>query len=88
MGKTKGVGTELSKLIPRWAYGTGCQCQKKASQLNAAGIDWCEQNTDEIVQYLVNQSEHLIPAFRIVPASGRHAIAKRLVKKAIKNAKA
>lgn len=88
MGETEGVGTELSKLIPRWAYGNKCQCQKKARQLNAAGIAWCEQNTEHIVQYLVDQSEHLIPAFRVVPASGRKAIAERLVSKAIKNAKA
>ena len=57
-------------------------------KLDRYGVAWCEQNTEHIVQYLVDQSEHLIPAFRVVPASGRQAIAERLVRKAIKSAKA
>ena len=87
MDKSKGVGTELAKLIPRWAYQNGCKCKKKAAEYDSAGVAWCEQNIDQIVQHLTDQSEHLIPVFRVVPASGRQAIAKRIVQKAIKNAK-
>ena len=88
MDESVGVGTELAKLIPRWAYRNGCKCKKKAAEYDSAGVAWCEQNTDQIMQYLVDQSEHLIPAFRLVPVSGRRAVAEQLVAKAIKNAKA
>jgi len=58
------------------------------AKLDDYGVAWCERNTDRIVQHLVDQSEHLIPIFRTVPKAGRKAIAKRLVAKAIENAKA
>lgn len=87
---SKGVGTELRKLLPDWIVSgkKSCSCDSAAEKLDRYGVAWCEQNTDQIVQYLVDQSEHLIPAFRVVPASGRQAIAERLVRKAIKSAKA
>lgn len=87
---SKGVGTELRKLLPGWIVSSkkSCSCDSAAEKLDRYGVAWCEQNTDQIVQYLVDQSEHLIPPFRVVPASGRKAVATQLVKKAIKNAKA
>ena len=58
-----GVGSELRKLIPRWAYGTGCRCKKKADEYDDAGVDWCKENSEQIVKHLVSQTEHLIPRF-------------------------
>jgi len=85
-----GVGTELGKLLPKWALkkNRSCRCSETAAELDQNGVKWCEDNFDLISAHLVRQSEHLIPAFRVVPASGRQAIAERLVRKAIKNAKA
>ena len=89
MTSSDGVGTELRKLLPGWIISgkKSCGCESAAAKLDRYGVAWCEQNIDQIVQYLADQSEHLIPAFRVVPASGRQAIAKRIVQKAIKNAK-
>ena len=87
---SNGVGTELRNLLPGWIVRgkKSCGCQSAAEKLDRYGVAWCEQNTDQIVQYLVDQSENLIAAFRLVPVSGRRAVAERLVAKAIKNAKA
>ena len=83
-----GVGTELGKLLPKWALkkNRSCRCSETANELDENGIKWCEDNFDQIVLHLTHQSEHLILAFRLVPASGRRAIAEQLVKQAIKNA--
>ena len=85
-----GVGTELGKLLPKWALkkNRSCRCSETAADLDENGIKWCEDNFDSLILHLLNQSEHLIPVFRMVPTSGRRAIAESLVKKAIRNAKA
>lgn len=83
----KGVGTELSKLIPLWAFSGKCNCKNKAAEYDAKGVDWCEKNSEQIVADLLKKHEHLMPIFRLVPRSGRQAVAKLLVSTAIKNAK-
>ena len=86
---SSGVGTELKKLLPSWIVKDhkSCGCENAVQKLDRYGVEWCEENASHIAQYLVDQSEHLIPAFRLVPLAGRSCEAKRIVKKAIKNAK-
>jgi hypothetical protein len=84
-----GVGTELSKLIPDWAVkmNTGCGCKNVAKKWDQYGIDWCERNRTKLVAHLMSQSEHLIPAFKLVPDAMKKVAAERLLNKAIKNAR-
>ena len=84
-----GVGTELSKLIPKWAtqFKGGCGCKDMAKKMDDRGVNWCEINSLSIVAHLLSQSEHLIPAFRLVPVPVKKIVAERLLRKAITNAK-
>lgn len=79
----------MSKLIPAWAVQQGkvCQCQSMAKKLDDNGIEWCEENKNTIVAHLMSQSEHLIPAFKLVPAAMKKIVAEQLVNKAIENAR-
>ena len=81
------VGTELSKLIPRWAVkmGEGCGCKDMAKKMDKWGIEGCEQRFDQIVAHLLSQDEHLIPAVKMVPESLKRVVAGKLVAKAISN---
>jgi predicted nucleic acid-binding Zn finger protein len=83
------VGSELEKLIPAWAVinKSNCSCSDMAKKLNRHGIVWCEDNKDTIVAHLMSQSEHLIPAFKLVPAAMKKIVAEQLVNKAIENAR-
>ena len=87
---SEGVGTELRQLLPGWIVSRkkSCGCESAAEKLDRYGVAWCEQNIDHIVQYLVDQSDKLIPVLQAVPKTGRRVAAERLVRKAIKNAKA
>jgi hypothetical protein len=84
------VGTELSKLIPEWAVSNSskCRCKDFARKMDRWGADGCFARREQIVFHLMKQGEHLIPAFKLVPDVVRKAIAVRLLKKAIANAKA
>jgi len=84
-----GAGSELAKLIPRWAVKnkSACGCSDMAAIMDQRGVTWCEDNKNTIVAHLMSQSEHLIPAFRVVPNAMKKAVAERLVNKAIENAK-
>ena len=85
-----GVGTEMSKLIPDWAtqFKGKCSCKDTAKKWDSYGVDWCERNRDMIIAHLLSQSEHLIPAFRLVPDSMKKVVAGRLLNKAIRSARA
>jgi len=87
--KDGGVGTELSKLIPEWAtqFKGGCGCKDMAKKMDDRGVNWCEANSLSIVAHLLSQSEHLIPAFKLVPVPVKKIVAERLLRKAITNAK-
>ena len=87
--KPEPVGTELSKLIPKWAVkvGEGCGCKDMAKKMDNWGIEGCEQRFDQIVKHLMTQSNQLIPAFSIVPAPARKYVATKLLEKAISNAR-
>jgi len=84
-----GVGTELAKLIPKWAtqFNGGCKCKDVADKMDRRGVEWCEINSESIVIHLMKQSDHLIPAFKFVPDPVKRVIARKLLRKAIANAK-
>jgi len=83
------VGSQLEMLIPDWAVKnkSGCGCSDMAARMDKYGINWCEDNKSTIVAHLMSQSEHLIPAFKLVPKTMKKLVAEQLVNKAIENAK-
>ena len=83
------AGTELSKLIPDWAVKnkSSCGCSDMATKMDRYGINWCEDNKNTIVAHLMSQSEHLIPAFKLVPNKMKKLVAEQLLNKAIENAR-
>ena len=91
--KPEPVGTELSKIIPRWAVNNkkGCSCKDWAKKMDKWGIEGCEARRGPIVQHLVNQSDKLIPAFRaasgLLPVALKRKAAEKLLNLAIKNAR-
>ena len=88
--KSKGVGSELQKLLPKWLVKSSkdCGCENAAEKLDRFGIQWCKENIDHIVQYLLDQPDRLIPALRPIPMAAKKAAAKKIVQQAIKNAQA
>jgi hypothetical protein len=82
-------GTELAKLIPKWAatQTSACTCSNMQKKMDARGVNWCDGNRDTIVKHLMSQSEHLIPILQKVPEKFKRKIASRLVAKAIENAR-
>jgi len=83
------VGSQLESLIPDWAVKnkSRCGCSDMAARMDKYGINWCEDNKNTIVAHLMSQSEHLIPAFKLVPKTMKKLIAEQLVNKAIENAR-
>lgn len=79
-----GPGTELKKLLAAWPFyitsTESCPCNARAGEMNARGVEWCEENTETIVGWLREQAaERGLPFF---DAAGRI-----LVRRAIKLAK-
>lgn len=93
MNKKEKVGTELSKLIPDWAvqFEGRCGCRDMARKMDRWGLAGCEARRALIVDHLTQQSDKLIPAFRIasgaVPVAVKRIVATKLLDKAIRNAK-
>lgn len=87
------VGTELSKLIPDWAvqFEGRCGCRDMARKMDRWGLAGCEANRKAIVDHLIQQSDKLIPAFRVasgmLPEAAKRVLATRLLNKAMRNAK-
>lgn len=77
-----GVGFELKKILSRFGIYTtdDCPCEKRARYMNKMGIEWCEQNIDEIVGWL--REEAAKRGLPFVDMAGR-----MLVKRAIANAR-
>lgn len=79
---TERVGTELKILLAKFGLkpAVGCKCHQHITEMDARGIDWCEENIDVIVGWLKEEAARSrLPFFE----TG----AKILVKKAIKTAK-
>ncbi|MGI9446622.1 MAG: hypothetical protein ACR2NI_03070 [Pirellulales bacterium] len=87
---TDGVGTQLAKQIPEWAvqFKGGCGCKDMQKKMDRWGPDGCYARRNQIVAHLMAQSDHLIPAFRLVPDAVKRVIAGRMLNKAIRAAKA
>jgi len=75
-------------LIPEWAVRDkmGCGCNSVANKWDKYGIQWCKRNTNLMVEHLMSQAKHLIPALSSLPKSIQRAGAKIVVEKAIYNA--
>lgn len=72
-----GVGTELTKLYKRIGI-RGCDaCGGKAAEWNARGIPWCEENMQELVDWLTQQAAK--SKVSIVAAATRLAIEEPLL---------
>ena len=84
------VGSQLANLIPQWAVANtklDCSCKSYEAKMNRWGIVGCEERETEIVDHLVNQSSHLIPALRLAPKAMKRAVAKQLLHRAIAQTK-
>lgn len=49
-----GPGTELKKLLKRLGITASptCSCNRRAADMDARGVEWCEQNIETIVGWL------------------------------------
>lgn len=79
---THGPGTELKKLLKKIGITASpdCSCNARARLMDERGIEWCEQNIDEIVGWLREEAGKRGLPF--VDMAGR-----MLVNRAIKNSK-
>lgn len=75
------VGTELKRLLRKLGITeAGCGCGSHAAMMDAYGLQWCKDNAEQIVTWLVGEAKKRGWAF--APRWG----ARRLVKRAIRNA--
>lgn len=85
------VGTELEKLIPKWALqfkDEECKpCKDMVHKMNSWGVKGCTAKRDYIVEHLMSQSKELIPILHLVPAVCKRTAAIMLLNQAIANAK-
>ena len=79
------VGSELKKLIPSYFEKIGCGCNQYAARMDNWGIEGCTERHEEIVQHLVSQATGTIVG--VLPEAMTRAVAKRLLDKAIQNAR-
>lgn len=77
-----GAGTQLKKLLAKVGIKSteNCSCNARAKLMNANGIEWCEQNVNEIVGWLKEEAAKRSMPFLSLPA-------KIVVQRAIKLAK-
>ena len=77
-----GAGTQLKKLLAKVGITSteNCSCNARARAMNDKGIEWCEQNTNEIVGWLKEEAGRRKLPFLSFPA-------KILIQRAIKIAK-
>jgi hypothetical protein len=77
----KGCGTELKSLLSKIGIHAtkNCSCNAKANEMDHKGPEWCEENIEQIVDWMKAESENRgLPFLRI---AGR-----KLVRMAIKRA--
>jgi hypothetical protein len=80
------VGTNLASLIPEWAKSMkgGCSCRDWEVKMNRWRVDGCEAHREQIIDHLMNQSEHLVKPLQHLPAALKRAVAGKMLDKAIK----
>jgi hypothetical protein len=50
---TRGAGTELKRILSKIGIRQGgCSCNRRARQMDAYGIEWCEENMPTILGWL------------------------------------
>lgn len=81
----EGVGTEISKLIPKQLEHTGCGCKDYAKKMNRWGVEGCKQRFDEIVEHLVQKGSSN-PLMGWIPSIATRVVAKKLLTRAIQSA--
>jgi hypothetical protein len=57
---TEGVGTELKKIFTELGISptSACQCDAKAREWNANGVEWCQSHRAEIIAHLQSAYTH------------------------------
>jgi hypothetical protein len=57
---TEGVGTELKKIFAELGISpaSACQCDAKAREWNANGVEWCQSHRAEILAHLQSAYAH------------------------------
>ena len=80
-----GVGTELTKLIPKSLEHRGCGCKDYAKKMNNWGVEGCKQRFDQIVDRLVRKGKEN-PLMGWIPSAASRIAARSLVARAIKAA--
>jgi len=77
-----GAGTQLKKLLSKLGIKSteNCSCNARARIMNERGIEWCEQNVNEIVGWLKEEAGRRRLPFLAFPT-------KIIVERAIKAAK-
>jgi hypothetical protein len=80
--KTLGVGSHLKRLLARIGITASpeCFCNVRAAEMDANGVDWCEQHLSTIVGWL--REEAAKRGLPFLDAAGR-----LLVRRAIRNAR-
>ena len=79
----------MSRLIPDWAtqFKGGCGCKDMAKKMDHWGPDGCETRSATIVAHLLSQSDHLVPMLAVLPEFMKKALAERMLRQAIRNAR-
>jgi len=81
-----GVGTELSKLIPKQLEHNGCGCRDYAKKMNKWGVAGCEAKKSSIVDHLVAKSQN-DALLGWVPKFATRRVVKKLLDTAIQRVK-
>ncbi len=79
---TGGTGTELKNLIAKFGLkpGLNCKCGQHIREMDAKGVEWCEENIKIITEWLREEAQRANLPFTEIGA-------KLLIKRAISNAK-
>ncbi len=77
-----GAGTELKNLIAKFGLkpGLNCKCGQHIREMDANGVEWCEENTDTINGWLREEAERARLPFTEIGA-------RVLIRVAIRNAR-
>ena len=81
----EGVGTELSKLIPKSLEHKGCGCKDYAKKMNRWGVEGCKQRFDQIVERLVQKGNEN-PLMGWIPSTAARIVSRKLLTRAIRSA--
>ena len=81
----EGVGTELTKLIPKTLEHRGCGCRDYAKKMNRWGVEGCKMRFDQIVDRLVEKGKEN-PLMGWIPSAASRVAARALVSRAITSA--